>query len=547
MQRTKIFLAPVRVLQIYLSNSELVNPLKTPPLIDPVSRSLHFQASHTSYSLKPQTCELKTLGFAQNIQKLYLQSPFSSKPSRENVDENSTAKGEDSAFVCRVIKQRKWCQGTENELGSLEIKFRIDTVLSVLQSLGEDPETAWEFFKWVGRQTCFKHSASTYNAMIKLVGSNKYIDFFWILINEMGHKGYQMDIKTYIVVLRRFIKRKMMKDAVDLFIWMMDNGESKPSSQNCSRVLHELSLFSSPDIDLVFKVVEAFRDGGGYLDKAVYDGIHRSLSSSGRFDEAEDVVNVMRKAGFVPDNITYSQLVYGLCKAGRLDEGCTILEKMKGLGCIPDLKTWTILIDGHCRAGKVDKALSCFRQMLEDGCQADYEVLAILVSAFCNQNRVDNAYSFLCQMIEEKSVKPSQATLKELIKKLTHAEKLPEALKVFYLMKDGGFPPFVDPFYEIYAKSGTVDRALDFLNSMRRKRIAPVKAYFAMLDAFCKAGKQIEAQDLLYKCPPEIRSNAEILSLFGSMITPKPAQSIRQKKKGSKVHAIAAGIHSRNR
>jgi len=178
--------------------------------------------------------------------------PIFVKPSRENVDENSTAKGEDSAFVCRVIKQRRWCQRTENELGSLEIKFCIDTVLSVLQSLGEDPETTLEFFKWVGRKTCFKHSASTYNAMIKLVGSNKYIDFFWILINEMGHEGYQMDIKTYMVVHRRFIRRKMMNDAVDLFIWMMENGESKPSSQNCSTVLYELSLFSSPDIDLVF-------------------------------------------------------------------------------------------------------------------------------------------------------------------------------------------------------------------------------------------------------------------------------------------------------
>jgi pentatricopeptide repeat protein len=426
-------------------------------------------------------------------------------------------------LICRVIKQREWCQETENELYSLEIKFSADTVLSVLQIVGENPETALEFFKWVGRQTCFKHSASTYNAMIKLVGSNKYIDLFWILINEMGHEGYHMDLKTYITVLRRFLKRKMMKDAVDLFIWMMANGESKPSSQNCSTVLHELSLFSSPDIDLVFKVVETFLDGGGYLDKAIYDGIHRSLSSSGRFDEAEDVVNAMRKAGFVPDNITYSQLVYGLCKAGRLDEGCTILEKMEGLGCTPDLKTWTILIDGHCRAGEVDKALSCFRQMVENGCQADCEVLAILVNAFCNQNRVEIAYSFLCQMIEEKSAKPSQATFKVLLKKLTHAGKLPEALKVLDLMKDEGFPPFVDPFYEIYAKSETVDRALDFLDKMRRKRVAPVKAYFSMLDAFCKAGKEIEAQDLLHKCPHHIRSNAEILSLFGSMSTPNPA------------------------
>lgn len=522
MLRTTRILAPVRVLQFFLNNFESFSTHKSSPLIYPVSRSLHFQSLHAVSFLKPQTSKLSMLEF-QNIQKLWLQVPFSSKPSRGNVKKNSAAEDDDFALISGIIKQRDWCHETENELGSLDIKLSADTVLSVLQTLGENPEMALEFFKWSGRQTYFKHSASTYNAMINLVGSNKYIDYFWILIDDMGHEGYQMDIKTYIKVIRRFLKRKMMKDAVDLFIWMMHNGESKPSAQNCSTVLHELSLFSSPDVDLVFKVVKAFRDGGGYLDKAIYDGIHRSLSSSGRFDEAEDVVNVMRKAGFVPDNITYSQLVYGLCKAGRLDEGCKILEKMNGLGCIPDLKTWTILIDGHCRAGKVDKALSCFRQMLENGCQADYEVLAILVNAFCNQNRVEDAYSILCQMIEEKIVKPSQATFKELLKKLTHAGKLPEALKVFDLMKNEGFPPFVDPFYEIYAKSETVDRALDFLSKLRRKRLAPVKAYVSMLDAFCKAGKQIEAQDLLYKCPHHVRSNAEVLSLFGSMSPPNPA------------------------
>jgi len=87
-----------------------------------------------------------------------------------------------------------------------------------------------------------------------------------------------------------FFKRKMMKVAVDLFIRMMDNGEGKPSAHNCGAVLQELSFFSSPDVDLVFKAVETLRDDGGHIDKAMYVGIHRSLSRSGRFDEAEDVV-----------------------------------------------------------------------------------------------------------------------------------------------------------------------------------------------------------------------------------------------------------------
>lgn len=74
-------------------------------------------------------------------------------------------------------------------------------------------------------------------------------------------------------------------------------------------------------------------------------------------------------------------------------------------------------------------------------------------------------------------------------------------LEGLQLMRNGVFPLFVDPFYEIYVKSETVDGALDFLNKLRRKRAAPVKTYFAMLDVLCKAGKHMEAQDLLYQCP----------------------------------------------
>lgn len=55
-----------------------------------------------------------------------LQSLFSSKLSGADVVQNNAVEGEDSALIYRVIKQREWCQETENELCSLDIRFFID-------------------------------------------------------------------------------------------------------------------------------------------------------------------------------------------------------------------------------------------------------------------------------------------------------------------------------------------------------------------------------------------------------------------------------------
>ncbi|CAI9304177.1 unnamed protein product [Lactuca saligna] len=172
---------------------------------------------------------------------------------------------------------------------------------------------------------------------------------------------------------------------------MMDS-PYKPSIQHCSVLLKTIAGNISPNLDLVFRVVNKFEATGNSLSKSVYDGIYRSLTSVGQFDEAKKMMIAMKDAGYEPNNITYSQLIFGICKARRLEDAAKVLDEMQANGCNPDIKTWMILIKGHCLANEVDKALIIFANMIEKGCKADADLLDVLVHGLLSQNKAIEAH-----------------------------------------------------------------------------------------------------------------------------------------------------------
>ncbi|KAF3437533.1 hypothetical protein FNV43_RR20287 [Rhamnella rubrinervis] len=417
--------------------------------------------------------------------------------------------------VVNVILGSVWSVSVEKQLEELNVVLSDNVVIRVLKELRSYPSKASSFFHWVGHCPNYEHNTVTYNAIARVLCQRDSIEEFWSVIEEMKVAGLEMDIDTYIKVSRQLQKSKMMEDSVKLYELMM-NGPFKPSAQDCIILLQSISRSDKPDLDLVFRVVKKFESAGHTLSKAVYDGIHRSLTSAGRFDEAEKIVSVMKNAGYEPDNITYSQLVFGLCKAKRLDEACQIVDDMEAHGCVPDIKTWTILIQGHCAAGEVDKALMCFASMMGKNCDADADLLDILVNGFISQRKIEGAYKLLIEMVNKARLRPWQATIKVLIEKLLGVMKLEEALDLLRLMKKQNYPPYPDPFVQYISKFGTVEDAADFLKALTVKEYPSSSAYVHVLKSFFQEGRYSEAKDLLYKCPHHVRKHDEICKLFGS-------------------------------
>ncbi|KAJ1391894.1 Tetratricopeptide-like helical domain superfamily [Sesbania bispinosa] len=417
--------------------------------------------------------------------------------------------------VVGIISESEWDDGVKNELKKLKIQLSDNFVIRVLKEFRNQPLKAYNFFHWVGKQSGYEHNTVTYNAIARVLARTDSIEEFWSIIEEMESVGHELDIDTYIKITRQLQKHWMMEDAVKLYELMMD-GSYKPSVQDCNMLLKSISLSNKPNLDLVFRVVEKYKSAGYTLSKAIYDGIHRSLTSVGKFDEAENIVKDMINAGYEPDNITYSQVVFGLCKMRRFEEACKVLEEMESCGCIPDIKTWTILIQGHCDANEVDNALLCFTKMIEKGCDADADLLGVLVDGFLSQNRIDGAYKLLVEISNKCRISPWQATYKKLIERLLGVRKFDEALDLLRLMKTRNFPPYHEPFVMYISKFGTMEDAADFLKALSVKSYPSYTVYRQVFESLFREGRHSEAKDLLYKCPHHIRKHSKICELFGS-------------------------------
>ncbi|KAI5665136.1 hypothetical protein M9H77_24459 [Catharanthus roseus] len=419
--------------------------------------------------------------------------------------------------VVEVVKKSDWGIDVERKLGEMGISVSENLVLRVLKELRARGHLlkALSFFKWVGETLGFEHNSVTYNGILRILCREESIQEFWSMVKEMKTAGYEIDIDTYVKISRELQKSKMLKDAVELYEHMMDS-PFKPLAKECGLLLRSIAACRNPDLDLVFRVIKKYEAAGNCMLKADYDGIHRSLTSVGRFDEAEKVVETMRNAGYEPDNITYSQLVYGLCKAQRLEEASKLLDTMEEEGCVPDIKTWTILIKGHCDANEVDKALLCFAKMVEKEFEADADLLDVLLNGFLSQRRVVGAYSLLKEMVSKFRLVPWQATYKNLIEKLLGERKLEEALDLLRLMKKQNYPPHAKPFVLYISRNGSVEDALELLRTLSSKQYPSVSAYGHVFQSFFDESRYSEAKDLLFKCPHHIREHPAISNLFGS-------------------------------
>lgn len=418
--------------------------------------------------------------------------------------------------VVDVVERLEW--GCEVEKRLMEMKFCVSEVFvdRVLMGLRRRPLKAFEVFKWFVRGCNYNHRIGTYNVMVRVLGRYDSIEEFWSLLKEMKDVGYDLDLDTYIKISRHFQKNKMLEDAVKLYEHVMD-GPYNPLAKECSVLLRVIAASNTPDLDLVFRVVDKFEAAGHVLEKTGYDLIHRSLTRVGRFDEAEKIMETMRNTGYEPDNITYSQLIHGLCKERRLEEACKVLDLMVVNECFPDLKTWTTLIQGHCAAGEVDRALYYFSKMMEEDCEADADLLDVLVNGFLDQHRTDGAYTLLIELVSRARLRPWQATYRNLIQHLLGEQKLEEAVSLLHLMRKSNYPLYAEPFVQYISKFGTVDNALRFLKVLSSKEYPTISAYQHVFQSLFQEGRHSEAKDLLYKCPLHIRKHQTICSLFGSM------------------------------
>lgn len=442
---------------------------------------------------------------AEKLKKLYASG------STDNSVENLSSR------VCRVIRSDIWGDNVEKWLKELNVNFSSELVSLVVENLGIEANKGLIFFRWVQESGLCKHDERTYNAMVRALVCEDLTDKFWRVVDEMRNAGFEMNKDTYVDVLGRFVKKQMMKDAVDLYEFAME-GLNKPSVQDCTFLLKKIVVRKELDMDLFSRVVRIFRESGNVFTDSTFNAVLKSLTSVARIGECNEIIKAMEEGGFQLNSTLQSKIAFQLSRGGKHEEACEFMGNREASESSLDHKTWASLVEGYCLAGDLDKASHSFRDMIEKvGASTAGYALESLVSAYCRKNRAADAYKLVSELINEKELQPWHFTYRMLIGMLLAQGGFKEALDVLHLMKNQGYPPFVEPFVEYLSKSGSPDDAIAFSKAMAVKRFPSPTVFLQLFEAYFKEGRQTEAQDFLSKSPSYIRNHADILNLFCSM------------------------------
>ncbi|XP_016194481.2 pentatricopeptide repeat-containing protein At3g02490, mitochondrial [Arachis ipaensis] len=429
--------------------------------------------------------------------------------------------------VCKIVKHNVWSDDVEKQIRELNMEFSGERVNLIIEKLGgEEPNKALIFFRWLEESELYKHDGSSYNFMARALGREDMIDRFWKLISEMKSAGFEMEDETFCKVLGRFCKRRMMKDAVELYEFAMAGEKNnKPSPECCTFLLRKVVSNKELDMNLFSRVVKVFTENGNVLTYSMVDSVLRSLTSVGRIKEWNKVLKELECYGFVARSNLQSKIAYRLSASGNKEEAGDFVNGVEASGSA-ERKTWGSLIEGHCVAGNLDKAFDSLKEFVDkEGVSSAGYAFDVLVNSYCQMKKAKDASNILSKLVNEKGLKPWHSTYKLLITKLLAQGGFEDALNILGLMRNQGYPPFTDPILDHISKSGSGDDAVLFLKAMTSKRFPSTSVVLRMFDAFFKRGRHEEAQNCLSKCPQYIRNHADVLNLFCSMNSKEGAAS----------------------
>ncbi|KAG2300402.1 hypothetical protein Bca52824_036874 [Brassica carinata] len=320
---------------------------------------------------------------------------------------------------------------------------------------------------------------------------------------------------------------KLVEEAVDLFEIAVA-GSNKPTSHCFSLLLKRIVTAKVLDMELFSRAVEAYTKNDNVLTDALLKSVLKSLTSIDRVAHSNEVLKAMKKGGYLPSSDLQSMIASGLSRKGKKDEADELVDFMEESGKNLDDNAMASLVVGYCVSGDLKEALVSFEKMVskEGVSYADY-AFEKLVHAYCNKNQVRVAYKLLCAHVKQNQLKPLHTTYKCLVsnlltKKIVREGGFEEALSLLPIMKDQGFPPFVDPFMNHFSKTGTSSEAYSFLKALTSYHFPSISVVMRVFERMMKSARHSEAQDLLSLCPDYIRNDPDVLELFYSM---KPNES----------------------
>lgn len=419
-----------------------------------------------------------------------------------------------------------------------------DLVLRLLRRGSLDSSRKLGFFRWCSLRQNYKHSASTYSQMFKVLCllSHQHHDDILELLAAMRSDGMALDSSTLKMILDGFIKAGKYDSALEV----LDYAERELIGTSCFRadvyspVLFALVMKNQISIanSILLKLLDSALLGKNGENIVIPDAIACNevlvgLKKADMRDEFRQLYSNLRKTKlypmdrwgynicihasgcwgdlntalalfkemkerngpFEPDLCTYNSLIHVLCLLGKVKDALVVWGELKASsGYEPDEFTYRIMIQGCAKSYRINDALSIFNEMQYNGIRAGTVVYNSLLDGLMKSKKLMEACDLFEKMVDDDGVRASCWTYNILIDGLYKNRREEAAYTMFCDLKKKG-NSFVDGVtYSIVilhlCRENRVEEALQLVEEMEgRGFVVDLVTITSLMIALYKRGQ----------------------------------------------------------
>ncbi|GFQ00123.1 pentatricopeptide repeat-containing protein at3g25210 mitochondrial [Phtheirospermum japonicum] len=289
----------------------------------------------------------------------------------------------------------------ESWLQTLKPGFTESDVNDALRAQS-DPDLALDIFRWTAQQRHYKHTHSTYLAMIEIAVSGKRYRVAETLIEEVIAGACPASLPLFNTMIKFCCGRKsLFNRAFDVYKKMLKSPDAKPNLETYALLLNSLlRKFDKLNVCYVYlhgvrSLSKQMKASGVIPDTFVLNMIIKAYSKCLEVDEAVRVFREMGLYGCEPNAYTYSYLTKGLCEKGRVSQGLGFYREMRGKGLVPKGSTYLILICSLAMERMFEDAIGITFDMLGNSMSPDFLTYNTLLGEMCRDGKGDEAFELV--------------------------------------------------------------------------------------------------------------------------------------------------------
>lgn len=381
-------------------------------------------------------------------------------------------------------------QALKSDETCCKIRLTSNLVDGLLCKFGDDWKSALGFFQWANLQSGYKHTTSSCNKLVDLLGKMKQMDQMLDFVKEV-YKGDLVTLETIARVMRRLAGAGRWKDAIKVFDDLGSMGLEK-NTEAMNLLLDTLCKEKKVDAarEMYFKL-KAHIPPDAYTFNIFVNG----WCNARKIDEAMWTIQEMKRHGFHPSVITYSTILQAHCNQFDFSKAYDLLDEMTADGCPPNVVTYTTIMHSLAKSCKFEEALHIVEKMKLSGCKPDTLFYNSLINILGHAGQLGKASQIFGVEMQANGISRNLSTYNTMISIFCSHYREQDALDVLKEMENSSCRPVLQtyfPLLKLYFKTRKIDDQLNILlNDIVNKHhlSLDLDAYTLLIHGFCSVGK----------------------------------------------------------